>query len=368
MLYIHIPYCRRKCSYCGFYSLAGKQDYEAYVDALCLELKQRATEKPLKTVYFGGGTPSLLSYGQIERIINTLRDYYDLSLLQEATIEANPENLSKNYIDSLFNINFFNRISIGVQSFDDKDLRAINRIHSSRQAFEAIENAAARFDNISVDLIMGLPGQSQKGWCENLAAISRFGDKVKHLSCYELTVEDGSILKRQIEMGRVTLIDSDVIASMYDTLQDWCGNNGFEQYEVSNYCRPGFHSRHNCRYWDGTPYLGCGAAAHSFDGDHRRWNIADVNAYISGVMQGKLPYEEEILTRQDHLNEYIMTSLRTVAGMAKDKIPSDYADVIGEKMIPFVKTGLIVDCSDAYKPTKEGLLHADGIAASLFVD
>ncbi len=369
VLYIHIPYCSRKCSYCGFYSLAGKHDRDDYVDALCFELKQRAVVKPLKTIYFGGGTPSLLSLGQMERIVSTIREHYDLSQLQEVTIEANPENLGNDYLASLGSMDFFNRISIGVQSFDDNDLRAINRIHSSRQAFEAINNAASSgFDNISVDLIMGLPGQSCDSWRDNLAAISQMGDKIKHLSCYELTVEENSILKRQIEMGRVTLPDNDVVASMYDILQEWCVDNNFEQYEVSNYCRPGYHSRHNSRYWDGTPYIGCGAAAHSFDSDHRRWNAADVKAYISGCMNGEVPYEEELLTIRDHVNEYVMTSLRTVEGMAKAKIPSEYANVIGKKIQPFVNEGLIVDTNEAYKPTKEGLLHADGIAASLFVD
>lgn len=369
MLYLHIPYCRHKCTYCGFYSVAGHRDMEAYVTSLCSEIAARSTGKPLKTVYFGGGTPSLLSLGQLERVTEAICAGFDTDSVEEATIEMNPDNMCREYLDGIASLHFFNRISIGVQSFSDSELKMLNRVHSSRQAVDAINNAAdAGFDNLSVDLMMGLPNPGSVGLqysLERLGELLPMG-VIKHLSCYELTVEPGTILERQLKMGRLQLPEDEEVAAQYDTLRNWCAANGFEQYEVSNYSRPGWRSLHNSRYWNRTPYIGVGAAAHSFDGERRRWNLADIASYIDGAGKGSVPFEEELLTEDDAYNEYIMTALRTVEGIEKSAVPAGRMGYLSERIEPFVRKGLITDTPTHYVPTADALLQADGIAATLF--
>ena len=366
MLYVHIPFCHHKCTYCAFYSVASRRGREAYVDALCSELYVRRTSKPLRTIYFGGGTPSHLDLSLLHRVVQTIRGHYDLSQLEEATLEANPEDLTEDYLKTLASWHFFNRISIGIQSFDDDQLHLLNRVHTGSQAREAVLRAAAwGFDNLSIDLIMGLPGQSLRCWENNLDVVASL-PMVKHLSCYELTVEPGTILERQLQTGRVSLADEQTVVAQYQTLQQWLAPAGFEQYEVSNYCRPGWHSRHNSRYWDRTPYIGVGAAAHSFDGCRRRWNVADVERYSAVV--GQVPYESETLSSKDAYNEYIMTALRTVVGIKKKEIPIEFREYLAQAVRPFLIENLLTETETAYRPTPQGLLHADGIAASLFVE
>lgn len=343
---------------------------DAYVDALCRELALRHPDKPLQTVYFGGGTPSLLSYGQLQRIVDAIREYCDVSQLEEVTLEANPENLTRDYLEMLASVGFLNRLSIGIQSFHDDELRLLNRVHSRRQAMDAVAFAAdAGFRNVSVDLIMGLPGQSAARWEDNLQLLASLMplNVVNHLSCYELTLEPGSILERQLQMGRVRMADETVLTSQYEMLQQWCETNGFQQYEVSNYCRPGYHSRHNSRYWDRTPYVGVGAGAHSFDGRCRRWNLTDITAYEAGAERGEVPHEEEELTAKDAFNEYLMTALRTRRGVQKEKIDESFRGYLSEQMARFVRARLIEETDTAYRPTDDGLLRADGIAAELFM-
>lgn len=341
-----------------------------YVEALCRELVARCKDEPLKTIYFGGGTPSLLSSAQLQKIVDTIRNNYDLSKLEEVTIETNPEDLTTAYLEGLVRLGLFNRISIGIQSFSDRELHMLNRVHDGRQAVQAIDNAVlAGFRNISVDLIMALPGQSVDDWKKNLDILSSLDcfDAVKHLSCYELTVEHGTMLERQIVMGRLQIADDDMATAQYQVLQEWCATQGFVQYEVSNYCRSGFHSRHNSRYWDRTPYIGVGASAHSFDGHSRRWNVDDVNSYVESSLQGDVVHEEEILSAADAYNEYVMTALRTCNGLLKSYVSEEYRPFLKERMARFIASGLIVETPESYVPTQQGLLHADGIAAELFV-
>lgn len=370
MLYIHIPYCHHKCTYCGFYSVAGRHNRDEYVDALCRELEIRRVAEPLQTVYIGGGTPSLLSADQLRRIVRTIRDNYDVSSVEEVTIEANPEDLTEAYLVMLADLHFFARLSIGIQSFDDAELRILNRVHNSKQAVDAVCSAArAGFGNVSVDLIMGLPSQTERQWLSNLDTLSSLLDLnvVKHLSCYELTVEPGSILERQLKMGRLSLPDEAVVEKEYGILYEWCERNGFEQYEVSNFSLPGFRSRHNSRYWNRTPYIGVGAAAHSFDGKRRMWNVADVAEYVAKIAKGVLPYDEETLTERDAYNEYLMTSLRTVDGIEKERVPESFKEQLSKSIVPYVEYGLLVETATAYRPTRRGLMQADGIAADLFI-
>ena len=369
MIYLHVPYCHRKCTYCAFYSVVTTLDKEPYVDAVCTELmlRRHTVEHPVRTVYFGGGTPSLLSIRQLGKIVDALREYYDVSNTEEVTLEANPEDLSLPYLKELKELRFFNRLSIGVQSFHDDDLRMLNRRHSATQAIEAVTNAqTAGFDNVSLDLIYGLPGQTDADWLDNLAQAGRLG--VTHLSAYFLTIEEDTILAGQVARGTVKPASEDETLRHYKTMLSWVKENGFEQYEISNFCRPGFRARHNSRYWARTPYLGGGAAAHSFDGEYRRWNVSDVGQYIESATVGHIAHDEEQLGLKEAHNEYVMTALRTVEGIDKSKVAAPFAARLAKEVGRFVVAGLIEETATHYRPTAEGLLHADGIASDLFID
>ena len=378
MIYIHVPFCHRKCTYCAFYSkpmIASVETQRAashYVDALLEEMRQRRGEQnhPIKTIYFGGGTPSILPLSELGRIVKALHENFDLSQVEEVTLEANPEDLTPDYLQGLKNLGLINRLSIGIQSLDDQVLRLIGRRHTAAQAIAAVENAyKAGFHNISVDFIYGLPkvgGRKSEVGCDFSYLISHTSDLIKHVSAYSLTVESGTALAEQVAQGRVALPDEDEVVRQYDYICKFLEENGFSQYEVSNFARPGFYSHHNSRYWDRTPYLGLGPGAHSFiicTGDSvahcekRRWNNPDGT------------YEEEVLTEIDAFNELLMTSLRTTRGLSFAAIPEEYKKRLHQLMQPYIKCGWIVVKSDGglrYEPTSEGLLHADGIAAKLF--
>ena len=351
MIYIHVPFCHRKCTYCAFYSVRSKelsaeptahQGVRSYIDSLMEEMERRKEEQahPIKTVYFGGGTPSILPIEQLGRIVDGLHRCFDLSEVEEMTIEANPEDLSPDYLAALVQLGF-NRISIGVQSLDDKVLKMLNRRHTAQQAIEAVENAhKAGFRNISVDFIYGLPIDYQ------LSTINY--QLITHISAYALTVESGTALAVQVEQGRVVLPGDDEVVRQYHELHALFEAEGLRQYEVSNYARPGFESKHNSRYWNRTPYLGLGPGAHSFDGVRRRWNNPD------GTVG------EETLSAADAYNEMLMTALRTTEGLP-------VGSIIMDRMQRYIDCGWIVVADGRYRPTTEGLLHADGMAAELFV-
>lgn len=352
MIYIHVPFCHRKCTYCAFFSKMESAKWRVgnYVDALIEEMKQRRGEQnhPIKTVYFGGGTPSILPLVELERIVKALHECFDLSQVEEVTLEANPEDLTLDYLHGLKDMQFVSRLSIGIQSLDDEVLRMIGRRHTVQQAMAAVENAyRTGFHNISVDFIYGLPRKLQ---------LSSFNFQlVSHVSAYALTVEPGTALAVQVEQGRVVLPDEEEVVHQYHIMCSILEEKGFAQYEVSNFCRPGFTSKHNSRYWDRTPYLGLGPGAHSFDGCRRRWNKPDGT------------YEEETLTETDAFNELVMTALRTTRGLSIDQTPEEYKKRLHQKMQPYVDCGWITLCDGFYQPTREGLLHADGMAAELFL-
>ena len=368
MIYIHVPFCHRKCTYCAFYSVRSSENgVRSYVDAVLVEMEERKGEQahPIKTVYFGGGTPSILPINQLSRIVDSLRRSFDLSQLEEMTLEANPEDLAPEYLVILKTLGF-NRLSIGIQSLDDKVLRMLNRRHTAQQALEAVETARlAGFGNISVDFIYGLPEYPE---------LPEVPDGVTHVSAYALTVEPGTALAVQVEQGRVVLPSEEEVVRQYYALHHALEAAGFRQYEVSNYARPGFESKHNSRYWDRTPYLGLGPGAHSFDGVRRRWNVCNVEKYISGLSgtsggSGTSGISgEEILTPADAYNELLMTSLRTVRGLPLAAVPEAYKERLHRGMQPYVKCGWIVLREGSFAPTEEGLLHADGMASSLFVE
>ena len=370
MIYIHIPFCHRKCTYCAFYSKAVSAPGDLlvnYVSALCRELEMRRHQMagPVRTVYFGGGTPSILSVEQLARVVETLRKCYNLTALEECTLEANPEDLTPEYLDALRELELVNRVSIGIQSLHDDELRLLNRRHTAAQALAAVWNAReAGFGNLSVDLIYGLPGQTMEAWQDNLRLVGEL--PMTHHSAYALTVEPGTMLERQIGQGRVPPVDEAMAVEHYRALLAWTAEKGLEQYEISNFANPGYRSRHNSRYWDRTPYLGVGASAHSFDGEYRRWNVADVAQYCGLLETGHVPHDEEQLTLRDAHNEYLMTALRTTEGIKKSLVPLPFARRLSAKLQKFLVAGLLEETVTHYRPTAEGLLHADGMAAELF--
>ena len=361
--------------------MASVKEYVRYIDALEREMsrranfflhdKQKSRHSP-RTIYIGGGTPSLLDTECLERLLAALRQHFDLSQLEEATIECNPEDLSPAYLRKLHDLRFFDRLSIGVQSFNDARLRRLNRRHSAAQSVNAIMDAAeAGFERLSIDLIYGQPGQSNDEWDNDLMAVEQLNRRlphpIGHISCYALTVEPGTILEKQIAMGREPHCNDNEAVAHYERMLSWMAVNGYQQYEVSNFAQPVQISRHNSRYWDQTPYLGLGAAAHSFDGTTRRWNIADVNSYIDSSMRGDSAHESEHLTEEDTFNEYVMTSLRTTAGIKKSMIPTSFVEHLQKNIARFVKSRLIEETDTHYRPTPTGLLRADGIASDLFI-
>lgn len=375
MIYIHIPYCHHKCTYCAFYSNTGRrEEQQAYAEAVCEELRQRSGEQsdhPIRTIYFGGGTPTLLPIELLSKIVSTLRNLFDLTQLEEATIEANPENLTSEYLEGLAGLHFFNRISIGIQSFNASDLKIFNRAHTPSQAIDAIRNTLqAGFQNISADLIYGIPGQSISTWKDNLKQI--FSLPVTHLSCYALSLEPQSILWRQVATGKISMPDEEDVLEAYELLLQEAKANDFAQYEISNFCKPGMQSRHNSRYWDRAPYLGIGVAAHSFDGKCRRWNVADTRHYIHSISNNESYYESERLTEIQAFNEYIMTALRTTAGIDKSALPKIAAQIFDKQFRPAVEQqiqlGLLTESATHIIPTHDGLLQADGIATKLMVE
>lgn len=375
MLYVHIPYCHQKCTYCAFYSTPSRRGREQYVEALIKEIENRAPEPIggrlpfLHTLYFGGGTPSLLPLPLLERILYAIERHYDLSSLEEATLEANPEDLTRDYLIGLKQFSIINRLSIGVQSFHDDELKLMNRACRSRDILSALDRVGEQgWKNVSVDLIYALPQQDLASWKDNLQRLEPYvGGFVTHLSAYSLTLEPNSILSKQIDRGLVRPSAEDDSLLHYQYLLDWSQKVGLRQYEISSFAKPGFHSRHNSNYWNRTPYLGVGAAAHSFDGTHRRWNVSDVALYTQNVLHGG-PYSEvEELSLKDAYNEYIMTALRTTRGIEKALVPQPFVARLSKEIGRFSANGLLRETPTHYQPTPECLLQADGIASSLFI-
>ena len=370
-IYIHVPFCLSKCVYCGFYSVAQTRDKEAYVQALLRELDLRAGYIDLRTartLYFGGGTPSLLSLDELETILQHIGRHCPLDKLEEITIEANPEQLTPDYCQGLRNLGI-NRLSVGVQSFQDPVLRFMGRRHTARQAIEAVENAsAAGFRNLSIDLIFGVAERTDAQWEEDLRTALSL--PIQHLSCYALTAEEDSRLYKQIQQGRHAPVDDEQAARQYRLLHERLAATDFQQYEVSNYCLPGFESRHNSAYWDHTPYLGLGPAAHSFDGASRQWNAANLKQYGENVAHGITCEEREELSPADLYNETLLLTLRTREGLDLQSIRIRYGEERAQDIVNHfrerVPAGQYENTAGKLRLTAEGLWFADGIAENLF--
>lgn len=370
-LYIHIPFCSSKCGYCAFYSVVSGKDRQRFVDALKTEMALRRDYlggEPVRTIYFGGGSPSVMSLPEIGQIMESVYGNFGVVPLPEITFEANPDHLDEGFLNGLKKLGI-NRLSIGIQSFFDDDLRYLGRGHDSRHATEAIGLALnAGFENLTIDLIYGMPTLSDAKWNENLNRF--FATGAQHLSAYALTVEDKTLISRKIKAGTLQPVEEERVVNQYRMLTSRCAENGFVHYETSNFARPGFESEHNRIYWTGERYIGLGPSAHSFDGHSRQWNIPDVGVYAENAGTEK-SFEKEILSDTDLYNEYIMTSLRTVGGcdlsLVERRFGRELADHCLETARKHIAANNLQLVGNHIKTTTFGELFADAIAADMFV-
>lgn len=372
-LYIHIPFCATRCSYCDFYSQTNSALRSEYIQALIAEMCIRRAEvtDTIGTLYFGGGTPSLLSPQEIGRIIEQVYRLFSFSSDAEITLEANPDDLNTSYVQELRTLPI-NRISMGAQSFHDEDLHFLNRRHNARQVLEAVDTCRnAGLTNLSIDLIYGLPGQTPTRWQENISAVLALSPP--HLSAYHLIYEEGTPLTRLLHAGKVREVDEEVSLELFRMLREQLTEAGYEHYEISNFARSGYHSRHNSSYWQDTPYLGLGPSAHSFDGRRtRRCNPSDIRRYIVSMATGKPLFTEEILTDNDRYNEVVMTRLRTACGLSPDQIGHLFGKESAERCIrtaaPFIRDGLLREEADGrIRLTEKGIFLSDRIISEFFI-
>ncbi|OAV73394.1 Oxygen-independent coproporphyrinogen-III oxidase [Bacteroidales bacterium Barb6] len=369
-LYIHVPFCAKRCLYCDFFSNTDAGYVKPYLSALVREMELRKGYiggEALETVYFGGGTPSRLCVEDLGQIMEAVGRCFDLSQCKEITLEVNPDDMTEEYVQSLRALPF-NRISMGVQSFDDDDLRFLNRRHNGRQAVGAVELCKANgFSNISIDLIYGLPGQTAEKWAANLEQALRLD--VPHISAYHLTYEEGTALHRLLDRGEVTPTDEETSLALFSSLKDTLTREGYLHYEISNFARPGFISRHNSAYWRGENYVGLGPSAHSYDGESREWNVSSLPLYLKGIAEGGATEERETLNVSSRYNEFIITRLRTMWGVG-------YADVLrlfGEKYLAFLqgqaaaflRRGLLDERDGGICLSGEGCFVSDGVMREL---
>jgi len=370
-IYIHIPFCRRKCLYCAFYSVAILSRKQDFLDALNVEIEQSLDFLPsrqIDTIYIGGGTPSVLSIGELERIVTKIHRHYVLSADCECTIEVNPEGLDRTYFKDLFSLGF-NRVSIGVQSFNDKTLQFLGRRHDGAEALSAVNNAvAAGFDNVSIDLIYGISQRQPGEWEADVR--TAIGLPISHLSCYALTNEENSLLWRKISQHQLPELDEDLANREFYELLKLVREGGFEQYEISNFARKGRVSRHNSAYWTGQPYLGLGPSAHSFNGEMRKWNVSNLTQYINDIATENFSGESEILSVDDRYNEYVMLGLRTAKGIDLEEIESRFGKAyrnMAEQQLQQVNQAYYMWHDNTVVLTDEGKFFADGISEQLFV-
>ncbi|AWX44986.1 Coproporphyrinogen dehydrogenase [Flagellimonas maritima] len=370
-IYIHIPFCKQACHYCDFHFSTQLGKKEAMVKALQKEMELRKDEfqdELVETIYFGGGTPSVLTTAEINDLIKTVYANYTVAKSPEITLEANPDDLTEEKILELAQ-SPINRLSIGIQSFFDEDLKLMNRAHSSVQAIKSLSMATKYFNNISIDLIYGIPGMDNIRWKANIEKALSF--KLPHISSYALTVEPKTALKKFIERGIVDDVDDDQAQEQFHILVDVLEANGFVNYEISNFGKDGFFSKNNTSYWQGKKYMGIGPSAHSFDGKHRGWNIRNNIKYIGALQIDKLPMDIETLTKKDRYNEYVMTGLRTIWGVSLKKIELDfgstYIEHLKQHAQKYLQEHLLFVDEGKLLATKKGKFLVDGIASDLFM-
>jgi len=370
-IYLHIPFCRQACHYCNFHFTTSLHQKNELVATLLKEIqiqKNFFLAETIGTVYFGGGTPSLLEIADCKLLIDAIRQNFNVPIDAEITLEANPDDINAAKLLGWKEAGI-NRLSIGIQSFFEEELKWMNRAHTAEQAKDSLQLAMAVFDNITIDLIYGSPLLTDEMWEQNVQTVIQYG--IPHISCYALTVEDKTPLHKLIRLNKTKPVDSDKQASQFLLLMQWLRGAGYEHYEVSNFAKPGYRSRHNSSYWKGDKYLGIGPSAHSFNGCTRQWNISNNQRYISSIMTGVLPREIEVLTEANQLNEYIMISLRTIEGMdlqvIEEKWGAEKSTMINQQLQSYLHKGLAKRNDTSIKLTDQGMLVADGISSVLFV-
>lgn len=370
-IYIHIPFCKQACFYCDFHFSTTLKKKAALIDCLIKEIEIRKEELQdtlIETIYFGGGTPSLLTISELQNIIKSIYQHYKVAEHPEITLEANPDDLSEAVILELAK-SPVNRLSIGVQSFFEDDLKQMNRAHNAKEAMNCLSLATEHFDNITVDLIYGIPNMSVEKWKQNLQTVFDFG--IHHISSYALTVEPNTALDSFIKNGKYPPLDEALAKEHFDILVDETSKNGFVHYEISNFGKPAYFSKHNTSYWQGKKYLGIGPSAHSYNKTHRSWNVANNGKYIAALKQNKLPSELELLSVSDQFNEYIMTGMRTIWGISLDFVEANFGSSYVSQLLAmsekFIAQELLVLKDGKITTTAQGKFLADGLASELFI-
>lgn len=368
-LYIHVPFCKQACHYCDFHFSTSHQGQLEMVLAMAKEitLQKKFLNAPLDSVYFGGGTPSLLNQELLDILIDALHANFSIHPTAEITLEANPDDLNNEKLVALRKSGI-NRLSIGIQSFDDVMLRYLNRAHDSKTAYACLHNAReAGFNNISLDLIYAIPGLSPDLWKETLQVALQF--KPEHISSYGLTIENKTVFGNWMKKGKLLVVDDENAASQFEVLMDLLTGSGYDQYEISNFCMPGFYSRHNSSYWKQIPYLGIGPSAHSYDGTARFFNVRNNAQYVKSIGDGQVPFESELLTRENKINEYLLTGLRTRWGCNLEYLQKELGDDMITRSGPYLQQmfdqGLMLLDQKTIRLTQKGRLLADKITADL---
>lgn len=370
-LYLHIPFCKQACHYCNFHFSTNQKHQQDFVKAICKELKMRASElcgTTLESIYFGGGTPSLLNFEDLNLIFKTIESHYIIDPKAEITLEANPDDLTFEKTKQLASTQI-NRLSIGIQSFFDEDLQLMNRAHNAQDANICVKIAQNFFNNISIDLIYGIPKLTVERWRDNLKIALSLG--IQHLSCYALTIEPKTALDHLVKTKQYPSMDDELSAMHFDVLVDMLQTEGFVQYEVCSFGKPGYFSKHNSNYWLGKAYLGVGPSAHSFEGKKRSWNVSNNIQYIKAITDNKLPQTSEILTPENRFNEYLMTGLRTTWGISLVHIEKEFGLIFLTELLnnvqKHVRNNTLIIENDVIKISPKGLFFCDGIAADLFI-
>jgi len=370
-IYIHIPFCKKACHYCNFHFSTQMQDLDAFVDALIKEIamQENYLNSPIETLYFGGGTPSLLQQAHVDKIISSLHKHFNLSALKEFTLEANPDDISIEKT-KLWKTAGINRLSIGIQSFQQEALDWMNRAHTTQQSFLAIELAkAAGIDNISTDLIYGTPHLSDEALLKDIEILNEF--QVSHISCYALTVEEKTALYSLIQKKKIENVDTEKQARHFEIVVDALNKNGYEHYEISNFAKPGHRSIHNTNYWKGIPYLGLGPSAHSYNVSSRQWNISNNPLYIQSIQEENVPFEIEVLEEVTRYNEFMMISLRLLEGVDMEILNAQFGAAYLKHtqsiMEALQNEDKLIQTTKGFAITKQARFLADGIASTFFI-
>ena len=369
-IYIHIPFCKRRCIYCDFFSTTQSEKKADYVHALVRELEIRKDyldNEEIETIYLGGGTPSQLSQEELEEIFTYIYKVYKVTPDAEITLEANPDDLTPEYVAMLRTLPF-NRISMGIQTFQEETLKLLHRRHTAQQAIEAFKRCReAGFQNISIDLIYGLPGETLETWEQDLQQAIALHPE--HISAYHLIYEEGTTLWNLREQNKVEEAEEELSLTLFKTLIERLTKAGYQHYEISNFCLPGLHSRHNSSYWTGKKYLGCGPSAHSFDGTSRQWNVSSLEQYLKGIHTSQPDFEIEELDLYTRYNDFVITSIRTCWGMPLSQLRTNYGETLYNYCLrmakPHIQQGVLEIKEDTLKLTSEGIFISDGIMSDL---